>query len=208
MNEPSFTFGACRIDPAANAVLRDGQRYPVEPRAMDVLVALCGRPQMVMSIGQLLTECWPGADVGDNPVHKAIAQLRRALGDSAATPCYIETIRKRGYRTLAAVGLEQPSRSAAILAERHCLAVAPDGSEHLLRMGVSPPQRDPDGAWCCVASAGLGEHGIGCYGMDAWAAFARAMDHCAKLGRMREQDGWRFFSLGAREPVHFAEPGP
>tara|TARA_Y100000052_G_scaffold27566_1_gene36519 strand:- start:2112 stop:5282 length:3171 start_codon:yes stop_codon:yes gene_type:complete len=41
--------------------------------------------------------------VGDNPVHKAITNLRRALGDKASAPEYIETIRKRGYRIVAEV---------------------------------------------------------------------------------------------------------
>ena len=40
-------------------------------------------------------------DIGDNPVHKAINQLRKALVDKPSAPTYIETIRKRGYRIIA-----------------------------------------------------------------------------------------------------------
>ena len=52
---------------------------------------------------EIVSHCWPGVDTGDNPLHKIINQLRRALGDSATESRYIETIRKRGYRTLAEV---------------------------------------------------------------------------------------------------------
>src|SRR5262249_38293976 len=47
--------------------------------------------------------CWDGTVVGENQVHKAIARLRRILGDSASAARYIENIRKRGYRTVAPV---------------------------------------------------------------------------------------------------------
>ena len=198
MDTLSFSFGACRIDPAANAVLRDGLCHAVEPRAMDVLVALCRRPQAVISTGQLISQCWRDANVGDNPVHKTIAQLRRALGDTPAAPRYIETIRKRGYRTVAAIGAGAPH-----VAERCLLGIAPDGSEHELRLGVSAPVRESNGDWRCVACAGLGEIGVGFQGDDSWAAFAGAIAYCTRLGRIREESGWRFYAPGSREPMHF-----
>ncbi len=68
---------------------------------MDVLLALCAANGSVLSADQLLSACWGTDAYGDNPVHKTIAQLRRLLGDAANAPVYIETIRKRGYRTLA-----------------------------------------------------------------------------------------------------------
>ncbi|GIL41645.1 transcriptional regulator [Rhodospirillales bacterium TMPK1] len=81
----------------------DGEVIAIEPRAMDVLVALCERPGDVLSAHDLLRLCWDGLVVGDNQVHKAILQLRRALGDTASDARYIENIRKRGYRTVATV---------------------------------------------------------------------------------------------------------
>jgi DNA-binding winged helix-turn-helix (wHTH) protein/tetratricopeptide (TPR) repeat protein len=80
-----------------------GEPVPVEPRAMDVLVALCRHAGDVLSVEDLLRLCWDGTVVGENQVHKAIAQLRRILGDSASDARYIENIRKRGYRTVAPV---------------------------------------------------------------------------------------------------------
>lgn len=98
-----FRVGDWLADPAACALERDGRRSAIEPRLMEVLVVLSEYGGEVVSTEQLLIECWRGTFYGDNPVHKSIAQLRRALGDSATEPRYIATVRKRGYRLVADV---------------------------------------------------------------------------------------------------------
>jgi len=70
---------------------------------MAVLAELCRRPGEVVSADSLLDACWPGEALGDNPVHKVMAGLRRSLQDSATAPRYIETIRKQGYRLVAPI---------------------------------------------------------------------------------------------------------
>ena len=50
--------------------------------------------------------------VSDSSLYQAIAQLRRALGDSAKQPRYIETVPKRGYRLIAPVGLLDDTQTA------------------------------------------------------------------------------------------------
>lgn len=99
----SFRFGDWRVWPRSNRIERDGATRQMEPRLMQVLCALCGHAGQVLSTDDLLRLCWGTTVYGDGPVHKAIAQLRRALGDRAGQARYIETIRKRGYRTVAAV---------------------------------------------------------------------------------------------------------
>jgi len=102
-NDHSFHLGDWLVLPAANAVLRGAEKRSLEPRMMDVLTFLAARAGSVVSTEQLLLHCWRGTFYGDNPVHKSIAQLRRAFDDNAVTPRYIETIRKRGYRLCAPV---------------------------------------------------------------------------------------------------------
>lgn len=68
---------------------------------MDVLLLLCKQQGEVLSADDIATQCWGGMDIGDNPVHKAITQLRKALDDKPSAPTYIETIRKRGYHIIA-----------------------------------------------------------------------------------------------------------
>jgi len=103
MTVKSFRFGEWRVDPASNTIECADMTRQLEPRVMDVLLFLCQRQGEVLSAQQLLNECWGSTAFGDNPIHKAIAQLRKAFSDSSATPRYIETIHKRGYRTVAQV---------------------------------------------------------------------------------------------------------
>ena len=99
----SFFFGEWQIDPATNTLRQGKLQQQLEPKAMDVLLLLCKHAGEVLSTDEIVSHCWPGAETGDNPLHKIITQLRKALGDSATAPLYIETIRKRGYRTLAEI---------------------------------------------------------------------------------------------------------
>ena len=70
---------------------------------MDVLRVLAEANGHIVSTEELLLRCWRGTFYGDSPVHKTIAQLRAAVGDSALAPSFIATVRKRGYRIMPAV---------------------------------------------------------------------------------------------------------
>ena len=99
----TFFFADWQVDPSANTLRNGKQLQQLEPKAMDVLLLLCRHAGEVLSSDDIVSQCWPGIATGDNPLHKTLTQLRKALGDSATNPTYIETIRKRGYRTLAEV---------------------------------------------------------------------------------------------------------
>lgn len=96
-----FRFGEWLVDRDANTIETAHEKRQLEPRMMDVLAALCRARGALLSADELLAQCWGGTASGDSPLHKTIAQLRRALGDSASAPLYIETVRMRGYRAVA-----------------------------------------------------------------------------------------------------------
>ena len=108
-----FRFGDWQVNPDTNSIERAGERRQMEPRAMDVLEVLCKANGAIVSADELLAQCWRSDVYGDNPVHKTLTQLRRILGDEASAPTYIETIRKRGYRTLAAVSFDHSANVPA-----------------------------------------------------------------------------------------------
>ena len=70
---------------------------------MDVLAYLVERHEKVVSADELLERYWPGRVVEQSTIHRRINQIRRALGDDAKDPAYIQTIVKRGYRAIAEV---------------------------------------------------------------------------------------------------------
>jgi TolB-like protein/Flp pilus assembly protein TadD len=70
---------------------------------MDVLVYLAANPERVVSKEELLTVVWGGAFVEEGALAQAIHSLRKALGDDARQPRFIQTVPKRGYRLVAAI---------------------------------------------------------------------------------------------------------
>ncbi|TVU76095.1 winged helix-turn-helix domain-containing protein [Pseudoalteromonas elyakovii] len=96
-----FYLGDWQVTPSTNSIQLTGKAKQLEPKAMEVLLHLCQQNGDIVSSDELLNKCWKNTDIGDNPLHKTITQLRKALGDKANEPHYIETIRKRGYRIIA-----------------------------------------------------------------------------------------------------------
>lgn len=104
MNDaPRFRIGPWTVIPTRNLIERDLRATRLEPRAMDVLVALARADGAVVSIDSLMTTVWKDVAVGDGSVYLAIRQLRQALGDDGEGARYIDTIPKRGYRLTASV---------------------------------------------------------------------------------------------------------
>lgn len=95
-----FFLGTWLVDPTSNSISQQECLIQLEPKAMDVLLCLCKAKGQVVSAQEIALSCWGSDDIGDNSLHKVINQLRRAFEDSASSPKFIETIRKRGYRIL------------------------------------------------------------------------------------------------------------
>lgn len=97
-----YEVGGWEISPSTCTVRkRSGLHYrdPVKitPLSMSVLEYLCERPGVVVSCAEFRTNIWRSPVGSDHAVHKAIAELRNALGDQASEPRFIKTIPRRGY---------------------------------------------------------------------------------------------------------------
>src|SRR5689334_23586707 len=103
--------GDWEIDPALNELRRDGEAVRLEPKVAELLLKLAQRPGEVCSREELLAAVWSGVVVGDDALTQAVIKLRKALGDDAHKPVYIETISKRGYRLIASVASDSPGSS-------------------------------------------------------------------------------------------------
>ena len=91
------------IEPDLNRISGKGVELHLEPKTMEVLCYLAARPDSLVSADEIINSIWGGRPMGDNPVYKAIAKLRRALDDSSDQPSYIDTVPKKGYRLIAPV---------------------------------------------------------------------------------------------------------
>jgi len=98
-----FWIGPWRVSPEINQIQKNGTRIDLQNLSMQVLVYLAERQGQVVSKDELVDSLWQGRIVGDDAVHRRIADLRRHLGDDSKNPRFIQTIAKRGYRLVAPV---------------------------------------------------------------------------------------------------------
>jgi two-component system alkaline phosphatase synthesis response regulator PhoP len=99
--EAALTFAGITIDPGRRSVHTSGGSVTVTALDYDLLLALARNPGLVLSRRQLLAAVWDDdAYVDERVVDVHIRTLRRALGDDAAHPSIIETVRSVGYRFL------------------------------------------------------------------------------------------------------------
>jgi TolB-like protein/DNA-binding winged helix-turn-helix (wHTH) protein/Tfp pilus assembly protein PilF len=98
-----FAVGDWEVHPRSNEIRRGTSRVKLEPKVMQVLCFLASQPGAVVSREELEAEAWPGMVVTYDAVTSAIIKLRKALGDEARHPHYIETLSKSGYRLIAEV---------------------------------------------------------------------------------------------------------
>ena len=106
---PDFALGEWNVIPARNLISREDGQVRLEPRVMDVLVYLAQRAGQPVSKDELTERVWKREYASDDIVSVTIHALRKALGDDARQPRYIETIPRRGYRLIAPVHFAPPA---------------------------------------------------------------------------------------------------
>jgi len=92
-------FGALTLDPLAREVHVGPEAVELTRTEFDVLATLSARPRQAFSRRQLIESVWGGDWVGDEHlVDVHVGHIRRKVGDDAADPRYIVTVRGVGYR--------------------------------------------------------------------------------------------------------------
>jgi DNA-binding winged helix-turn-helix (wHTH) protein len=108
-----YEFDDIRVEPEAFRVLKAGHPIALEPKAFDLLGFLIQHRGRLVEKQELLDAVWKDTTVSENAMTRVVAQLRKALGDPAAEPRYIETVPTRGYRFIAPVRLVDASSATA-----------------------------------------------------------------------------------------------
>ena len=96
----SVRFGAFELDLEGRRLLKGGMPITLREQSFQVLAALMERPGEIVTREELRRRLWTSDTFVDFEValNSAVSRLRDALGDSANSPSFIETIPKRGYR--------------------------------------------------------------------------------------------------------------
>ena len=98
-------FGVFEVDLRAGELHKHGLRVRLQDQPFQVLAMLLEHPGAVVTREELQKRLWP-ADTFvdfDHGLNKAVNKIRDALGDSAESPRFVETVARRGYRFLAEV---------------------------------------------------------------------------------------------------------
>ncbi len=98
-----YEFGPFRLHVEERRLLRDGTVLTLAPRVFDLLCVLVTEHGRLLEKEELLKALWPESFVEEANLNVNVSALRRALGDVASDPTYIETVPKRGYRFIAPV---------------------------------------------------------------------------------------------------------
>jgi len=121
-HEPPFTLGVLRLLPPTREIIGpDGARTVVEPRVMQVLIALAQADGAIVTRDALIASCWEGRIVGEDAINRVISRLRHAGAETGGV-FRVETVTRIGYRLV--VG---PASAATTVAETD--SAEPEGAE-------------------------------------------------------------------------------
>jgi DNA-binding winged helix-turn-helix (wHTH) protein/Tol biopolymer transport system component len=98
-----FEFSDFILDTREKLLLQKGEPVPLTPKAFELLSVLVSNHGHLVKKDELIAHVWPDSIVEEANLPFTIGLLRKALGDSAQNPKFIETVPKRGYRFIADV---------------------------------------------------------------------------------------------------------
>jgi len=96
-HEPPFRLGILDAEPATRQLKSGGRSETLEPRVMQVLVALF-RAGSIVTREELIQRCWDGRVVGDDAINRVLSRIRHIAADLGQGSFSVETITKVGYR--------------------------------------------------------------------------------------------------------------
>jgi Tol biopolymer transport system component/DNA-binding winged helix-turn-helix (wHTH) protein len=94
----SLEFGDFLLDLKEKVLLRNGERLAINPKTFQLLAALVEDPGHLVEKERLIQTLWPDSFVEEANLAFTVSLLRKALGENAQDPKFIETVPRRGYR--------------------------------------------------------------------------------------------------------------
>ena len=100
-------FGPFQVDPRTWSLSRGGDAVDLSPRLVEILAAIVEKNGEIVTKDELLDRFWPGVNISENTLTRAVADIRKALGEQASEPQYIQTLARRGFRFISDVTVER-----------------------------------------------------------------------------------------------------
>src|SRR5688572_12335155 len=140
-----YEFSGFRLEKAQRRLLYQGKPIQLKPKILDLLLFLVETRGQLIEKEDLMREIWHDAVVEDNNITVSISHLRKILREDRLNPRFIETVPRRGYRSVAEV-VELPGKTSGPLVAPQTLAdTGQDGDEAIDSLAVLPmeaPEKD------------------------------------------------------------------
>jgi DNA-binding winged helix-turn-helix (wHTH) protein len=196
-----FRFDDVEVRDREFVLAKAGEVLPVEPKAFRVLQYLLRNPHKLVTKDELLDAVWRDVSVSENSVARAVAQLRRLLGDDLREPRYIATVPTVGYRFVCHVEVaeDSPATTNTVNADEIVKAIPLDpriGSDSIMRSRWLP----------AVAVGGVV---LGAFLLIAWWRWSRSspvVDSVTQLTDDGQIKSGRLATDGIR--IYFNEGAP
>jgi TolB-like protein/Tfp pilus assembly protein PilF len=129
-------FGQFEVDEKTGELRKGGTKIRLQEQPLQILQILLEHPGELVAREELRKRVWPSNTFVDfdHGINNAIKRLREALGDTAETPLYIETLPRRGYRFLHTVATTSSEASIAVLP---FLSLSADPENEIFADGMS-----------------------------------------------------------------------
>ena len=115
--DKGFRLGEWEVIPSRRMLRCGDDEVTPEPKVFGVLMSLALRGGDGVSRDELIDEVWDGRPTGDEPINRAIAQLRGHLGDKRPYR-YIKALTGSGYLLQEPIVLNEPTKAAADAAQQ------------------------------------------------------------------------------------------
>jgi DNA-binding winged helix-turn-helix (wHTH) protein len=155
MPDVSYRFGRFVLDYGTRQLLRDRDEIHLSPKALELLVVLLDNRPRAVSKADLLERLWPSTFVEETNLAGLVAEIRRALRDSATRPVFLRTVYRFGYRFVGEVVETDAETRAAPSGPRPCLVF--ENRQAVLLEGANVIGRAPDATIQCDAP-GVSRH--------------------------------------------------
>lgn len=139
-----FRIGEFEVEPLTGQIRGAGGTRHLEPKVIDVLVFLASRQGELVERDTLLDHVW-GRATSEEVLTRCVSELRQALGDFRASPRYIQTIPKRGYRLVEPIvpaAADEPIPSAPTKQAMPVLRALLVDDHEWIRLGIKAQLRE------------------------------------------------------------------
>ena len=155
MPDVSYRFEPFILDYGTRQLLRDGDEIHLSPKAFELLAILLDNRPRAVSKAELQERLWPSTFVEEANLAGLVAEIRRALRDSATRPVFLRTVYRFGYRFVGEVMESGAATPAAPPGPRPCVVF--ENRHAVLLEGANIIGRAPDATIQCDAT-GVSRH--------------------------------------------------